>query len=219
MSAPVDLDAMSDEEFAAYLAALDEEQKATTPEQIWRAAYREEMRQRRFVGFQPDLFGAAPVTHYRSHRPAAPFERPPIESLEAKLARIEGDPLATFGPPRADRPAFLTREEKARIVAGAANWLQIGQRVQIVDGPGTIDPDYGPYRMIGREGVVWRLCSSVFTDHCRVFLDPVGAERTEKIVFVELRDLEPRASASVMPSLGIGEVVPTQDPMVRRRQF
>ena len=40
MSAPVDLDAMSDEEFAAYLAALDEEQKATTPEQIWRISSR-----------------------------------------------------------------------------------------------------------------------------------------------------------------------------------
>src|SRR3546814_1769750 len=90
-----------------------------------------------------------------------------------------------------DRPTFLTDEEKAVIINGAANWLHIRQRVRIVDGPGPVDPQYGPYRFIGREGVVWRLCSSVFADRCYVFLDPVGAERAEKIVFVELRDIAP----------------------------
>src|SRR3546814_13784227 len=103
--------------------------------------------------------------------------------LEAKLARIEGDRAASFGPGRADRPTFLTDEEKAVIINGAANWLHIRQRVRIVDGPGPVDPQYGPYRFIGREGVVWRLCSSVFADRCYVFLDPVGAERAEKLVF------------------------------------
>lgn len=200
MTGAADLDAMTDEEFLAYLAALDEAQQPTTPDQLWRAAYREEMRQRRIVGYQPDLFGRDPVTHYRRHRPAAEFPRPPIEPIADKLARIEGDPPATFGPPRADRPAYLSSDAKAAIINGAANWLHVGQRVKIVDGPGPVDPEYGPYRFIGREGVVWRLCSTVFADHCRVFLDPVGAERSEKIVSVELRDLRPLASPNRIPA-------------------
>lgn len=86
------------------------------------------------------------------------------------------------------------------MISGAANWLYVSQRVRIIDGPGPVDPQYGPYRFIGREGVVWRLCSSVFADHCRVFLDPVGAERSEKIVFIEIRDIAPLASsASSLP--------------------
>lgn len=201
MTNAADLDAMTDEEFLAYLAALDEAQRPSTPEQLWRATYREEMRQRRIVGYQPDLFGRDPVTHYRRHRPAAEFPRPPVESIAGKLARIEGDPLAALGPPRADRPANLSPDEKASIINGAANWLHVSQRVKIVDGPGPVDTEYGPYRFIGREGVVWRLCSTVFADHCRVFLDPVGAERGEKIVFVELRDLQPLASPTQLPSL------------------
>ena len=191
MSSAPDLDAMSPEEFLAYLDQLDRAEKPKTPEQIWRAAYREEQRQKRILGYQPDLFGADPVTHFRRHRPAPDFPRPAIESLEAKLARIEGDRAAAFGPGRADRPTFLSEEEKAVVIAGAANWLHVKQRVRIVDGPGPVDPEYGPYRFIGREGVVWRLCSSVFADHCRIFLDPVGAERSEKIVFVEVRDITP----------------------------
>src|SRR3546814_9450098 len=76
--------------------------------------------------------------------------------------------------------------------------------VRISDGPGPVDPQYGPYRSIGREGVVWRLCSSVFADHCRVFLDPVGAERAEKIVFIEIRDIEPLASSASSPPMSPG---------------
>lgn len=185
------LDDMSAEEFVAHLDALDRAGRVKTPEQLWREAYREEQRQRRVVGYQPDLFGAGPVTHFRRHRAAPDFSRPPIETLEAKLARIEGDRAATFGPGRSDRPTFLSDEEKGVIIAGAANWLHIRQRVRIVDSPVPVDPEYGQYRFIGRAGVVWRLCSSVFADHCYVFLDPVGAERAEKIVFVELRDLAP----------------------------
>ena len=196
-----DLDAMSPEEFAAYLDQLDRAEKPQTAEQIWRAAYREEQRRKRILGYQPDLFGGDAVTHFRRNRAAPEFERPPIEGLAAKLARIEGDRLATFGPSRADRPAFLNDEEKAAVIGGGANWLFVSQRVRIVDGPGPVDPDYGPYRYIGREGVVWRLCSSVFADHCRVFLDPVGAERVEKIVFIEIRDIAPLASsASSLPT-------------------
>ena len=65
----------------------------------------------------------------------------------------------------------------------------IGQRVRIKASPLTIDGT--GERRVGREGVVWRLCSPVFADHTYVNLDLVGAERTEKIVFIELRDIEP----------------------------
>ena len=199
-----DLDAMSAEEFAAHLDQLDRAEKPQTPEQIWRAAYREDQRRKRILGYQPDLFGGEAVTHFRRNGPAPDFERPPIEELAAKLSRIEGNPLATFGPPRADRPAFLSDEDRAAVISGAANWLYVGQRVRITDGPGPVDPQYGPYRFIGREGVVWRLCSSVFADHCRVFLDPVGAERAEKIVFIEIRDIEPLASSASSPPMPPG---------------
>ena len=65
--------------------------------------------------------------------------------------------------------------------------------MRIVDGPGPVDPSFGGYRFIGREGVVYRLCSPVFAERVYIFLDPVGAERAEKIAFVELRDVEPIA--------------------------
>ena len=204
MSHAPDLNAMSPEEFAAYLDQLDRAEKPQTPEQIWRATYREEQRRKRILGYQPDLFGGDAVTHFRRNRAAPEFERPPIEDLAAKLARIEGDRFAAFGPPREDRPAFLNDEERAAVISGAANWLYVSQRVRIIDGPGPVDPQYGPYRFIGREGVVWRLCSSVFADHCRVFLDPVGAERAEKIVFIEIRDIEPLASSASSPPMPPG---------------
>ena len=160
----------------------------------WRKEYREAQFRDRIVGVQHDLFGGSAVTHYRRHTPQAAFERPPIEGIDAKLERIAGDPVATFGPERADRPTYLSREEKDAIIRGAANWLHLGQRIRIIDGPGAVDPAFGGYRFIGREGAVYRLCSSVFADHVYVFLDPVGAERAEKVAFVELRDLEPIAS-------------------------
>jgi hypothetical protein len=114
-----------------------------------------------------------------------------IETIDAKLQRIADNPTATFGPARADRPAFLSTEERDEIIRSAANWLHLGQRVRIVDGPGAVDPAYGGYRWIGREGGVYRLCSPVFAERVYVFLDPVGSERAEKEVFVEIRDLEP----------------------------
>ena len=76
MTGAPDLDAMTAEEFVAYLDDLDRAEKPRTPEQIWRAAYREEQRQKRVVGYQPDLFGGDPVTHFRRHRPAPDFPRP-----------------------------------------------------------------------------------------------------------------------------------------------
>ena len=62
--------------------------------------------------------------------------------------------------------------------------------MRLIDAPGAVDPAYGIQRFLGRLGVVWRLCRG-FEDHCYVFFDPVGGERTAKIEFVELRDLEP----------------------------
>jgi hypothetical protein len=47
--------------------------------------------------------------------------------------------------------------------------------------------------------VIWRLCSPVFAGHTYVYLDPTGAERVEKIVMVELRDVEPIDDALLVP--------------------
>ncbi|MFN7104602.1 MAG: hypothetical protein ACK4N1_18445, partial [Pseudorhizobium sp.] len=54
-------------------------------------------------------------------------------------------------------------------------------------------------RRVGRKGVIWRLCSPVFADHTYVYLDPIGAERAEKIAMVELRDVEPIEDKLLVP--------------------
>lgn len=164
--------------------------KNLSPDGRWREDYRREMAKRRELGVQLDMWGKH-VTHYRRNpdKPAAPDPRPQ-ETLKEKLARIRDYRAATFGPERADRPTFLTDAQRDEIARGAANWLRIGQRVRIVDGPGEVDPQYARGR-IGREGVVWRLCSPVFRERVYVFLDPVGAERTDKVEFIEIRDIEP----------------------------
>lgn len=164
-----------------------------TDDDRWRADYAEEQRRRRIVGYQQDLFASTAITHYR-RSPAAPFvERPPIETVAAKLDRIKGDPFATFGPPRSDRPSIMTQRQRKAFVRGAANWLNERQRVTLVDAPGSVDPAFGIQRYLGRHGVIWRLCGSTFADHCYVFFDAVGAERTAKIHMVEIRDLAPRS--------------------------
>ena len=159
-------------------------------EDRWRRDYQTEQERRRVVGHQQDLFAAKPVTHYHRHRAAPSWDRPPDEPIGAKLRRIAGDPFATFGPERSDRASILSAEEKAAVVDRAANWLRVGQRVRLIDAPGSVDPAFGIQRFLGRFGVIWRLCRS-FEDHCYVFFDPVGGERTDKIEFTELRDLEP----------------------------
>ena len=186
---------VSREEFDELMAIVrsgPEQRQPLTDETRWRQAYQDEQRRKRVVGYQQDLFGRQTVTHYRHNPPAPEVERPPIETVAAKLERIRGDPSATFGPPRSDRPAILTAAQKAAIVRAAANWLHVGQRVHLADAPGTVDPAFGHQRYLGRAGVVWRLCRS-FSDHCYIFLDPVGGERTDNIIMVELRDLEPVA--------------------------
>lgn len=131
------------------------------------------------------------MTHYRRNAPAPEWARAPIETTEQKLERIKGDPFATFGPPRSDRPSILTRAERDAIVRKTSNWLGVRRRVRLVDAPGSVDPAFGIQRYLGREDVVWRLCGAPFVDHCYVFFDAVGGERTAKIEFAELRDLEP----------------------------
>ena len=180
------------EEFEALLAIVrSDQERPLSDDDRWRRTYQEDQRRKRVVGYQQDLFHARAITHFRHNAPAPEVERPPVETIEAKLERIKDDPLATYGPLRSDRPAFLTQAERASIVRSAANWLRVRQRVRIVDAPGSVDPAFGPQRFLGRVGVVWRLCAGTFADHCYVFLDPVGGERTDKIAMVELRDLEP----------------------------
>lgn len=157
----------------------------------WREEYAEDQRRRRINGYQQDLFNSTAITYYR-RSPAAPImERPPVETIAAKLDRIKDDPLATFGPPRSDRQSILTHRQRQTIVRGAANWLNVRQRVTLIDVPGSVDPAFGIQRYLGRHGVIWRLCGSTFADHCYVFFDAVGAERTAKIQMVEVRDLVP----------------------------
>lgn len=178
------------EETMALLRTPPETAKALTDEDRWRRDYQAEQERRRVVGYQQDLFADKVTTHYHRHLPAPSWDRPPDETIEDKLDRIAGDPLATFGPKRSDPPAHLTASEKAAIVAKAANWLHVGQRVRLVDAPGSVDPAFGIQRYLGRSGVVWRCCRT-FRDHCYVFFDPVGGERTAKIELAELRDLQP----------------------------
>lgn len=185
---------VSPDEFAELMAIVrlaEDGPRPQTEDDLWRSAYAEEQRQRRVVGYQQDLFGPKATTHYHRNRAAPASARPPVETIEQKLERIHGDPSATFGPPRSDRPSILSQAERAAIVRKAGNWLAVRRRVRLVDAPGSVDPAFGIQRYLGREGVVWRLCAGPFADHCYVFFDPVGAERTAKIEMAELRDLEP----------------------------
>ncbi|VVT31641.1 conserved hypothetical protein [Sphingomonas aurantiaca] len=166
--------------------------KPPTPEAVWRRAYHEAMFSRRLVGVQHDLFGAKPTTHMHKAKPVPVSDWKP-EPVEEKLARIASDRNATFG---IGRPA-LSEDEKAAVIRGAANWLRIGQRVRLVGSFASYDGR--AERRVGRKGVIWRLCSPVFADHTYVYLDPVGAERAEKIAQVELRDVEPIEDGLLVP--------------------
>lgn len=168
--------------------------KPSTPEALWRRAYHEAMFNRRLVGVQHDLFGGKPTTHMHKAKPGPTSDCRP-EPVEEKLARIARDPNATFG---IGRPA-LTDDEKTALIRGAANWLRVGQRVRIVGSFASYDGRAD--RRVGRKGVVWRLCSPVFADHTYVYLDPVGAERVEKIAMVELRDVAPIDDAPIVAIL------------------
>lgn len=178
----------------AELMAIVREQDDTAPrndDDRWRKAYAEQQHRLRIVGYQQDLFASTAITHYRRNAAAPPSQHRPIETIEAKMNRIRHDPSATFGPPRTDRPGIVPEPQRRAIVRGAANWLNVRQRVRLADAPGSVDPAFGIQRFLGRVGVIWRLCGSSFADHCYVFFDAVGSERTAKIQMVEVRDLEP----------------------------
>jgi hypothetical protein len=172
----------SEEEFAE-LMALARERPPLTPDGQWRHDYHAAMIARRTIGVQPDLFGAKVVTHMHRTRPGPVIDWQP-EPVDEKLARIARDPHAAFG---IGRPQ-LSDEEKAAMLRSAANWLRLGQRVRLIGSSASIDGQFE--RRVGRVGVVWRV-SRTITDYVHIYLDPVGAERSEKIVFVELRDVEP----------------------------
>ncbi|WP_299107730.1 hypothetical protein [uncultured Bradyrhizobium sp.] len=91
--------------------------------------------------------------------------------------------------------AHSVRKIHFRVVT--PNWLRLGQRVRIVGSFASYDGRAD--RRVGRKGVIWRLCSPVFADHTYVYLDPVGAERAEKIAQVELRDVAPIEDALLVP--------------------
>lgn len=147
-----------------------------SPEALWRTEQRKAAAERRHAGSQPDLFGGATVHHqHRARHPAKP----------TTLARDPSDPPAWC---RTVRPR-LDPETQAAMLASAANWLRVGQRVQIVTTARTIDG--ADEKRLGRVGTVWRICSPVFPEWTYVNLDLIGAERTEKVEFLEIRDLEP----------------------------
>jgi len=184
---------VSEQEYRALMAIVrgEDRPRPLSDDDRWRSDYAQAQRRRRIVGYQQDLFSTAAITHYRRSAAAPIVERPPVETVAAKLERTKGDPFATFGPPRTDRPSILSDRHRRMIVRGAANWLTVRQRVTLVEAPGAVDPAFGIQRYLGRHGVIWRLCGSTFADHCYVFFDAVGAERVAKIQMVEVRDLRP----------------------------
>lgn len=185
---------VTEEEFNELVALMRDgaPRKPPTPEALWRRAYHEAMFNRRLVGVQHDLFGGKPTTHMHKAKPGPVIDWQP-GPVEDKLARIARDRNATFG---IGRP-MLNAEEKAAVIGGAANWLRIGQRVRIAGSFASYDGR--AERRVGRKGVIWRLCSPVFADHTYVYLDPIGAERAEKIAMMELRDVEPIEDGLLVP--------------------
>lgn len=165
------------------------------PDAQWRLDYRRSQRQRRLAGVQADLFGAPAVEHFhRNPRPPSSEEWPldyevtRFQHLSPKeqVRLLAEDPHTPWA--RATR-VRLTTDEKAAMIASAANWLWLGQRVRITSSSPSIDSS--KERQVGRVGTVWRTCGPPFDDYVHVNLDLVGQERTEKVVFVELRDVEP----------------------------
>ena len=165
------------------------------PDAQWRLDYRRSQRQRRLAGVQPDMFGAPAVEHFhRNPKPPSPEEWP----LDYEVTRFQDlspqeqvrllaeDPHTPWARSTRKR---LTADEKAAMIASAANWLRLGQRVRITSTSPSIDGS--KERQAGRVGTVWRTCRPPFDDYVHINLDLVGQERTEKIVFVELRDVEP----------------------------
>lgn len=107
-------------------------------------------------------------------------------SSEEQFSLLAEDPYAPWARTTRKR---LSPEEKAAMIASAANWLHLGQRVRTTGSAPSIDGSNE--RRVGRVGVVWRTYRPPFEDYVHINLDLVGQECTEKVVFVELRDVVP----------------------------
>ncbi|KOX60315.1 hypothetical protein ADL19_02395 [Streptomyces purpurogeneiscleroticus] len=173
--------------------------RSGTDARSW-AEYRQAQYKRVLIGIQPDLFGAPVVEVFRpSPKMTAPETGTPEYEVEMfhglppekQALRLAADPQTPFA--RTTRGSS-TEAEKAALIVSAANWLRVGQPVRIAGAPLTLDGDAG--RRVGHTGVVWRLCRPAFADHAYVNLDLIGAERSEKVVFVELCDVEPIEAAA-----------------------
>ncbi|WP_320188742.1 hypothetical protein RMS29_027880 (plasmid) [Agrobacterium rosae] len=160
----------------------------------WRAEYRQAQYEKRLAGIQPDMFGGPAIEHFHrcTTRPPEAFT-PQYEvqwfhdlSEQEQSALLAADPQTPFA--RTGRKS-LSKEESAAVISAAQNWLRLGQRVRVIDAPVSLDGE--PEKRVGREGVIWRLCSTAFADRVYVNFDPLMRERSEKIAFLELRDIIP----------------------------
>ncbi|WP_288083782.1 hypothetical protein [Shinella sp.] len=173
----------------------ERERPILTPDGQWRADYRKAQRQCRIAGVRPDMFGAPATEHFHRNRKPPKAEDWPLDfeitrfhdlSPKEQAHQLAADSHTPWA--RSTRKK-LTPEERAAMIASAANWLRLGQRVRIMGTSPSIDG--ANERRVGRAGVVWRVCGEPFADYVHINLDLIGQERTEKVVFVELRDVEP----------------------------
>ena len=171
------------------------ERPTPSPDAQWRAEYRKAQYQRRLASAQPDLFGGPMIENF--HRNAKPpaaedchldYEMTRFHDLspEEQVRQLAADPQTPWA--RTTRKA-LTPEEKAAMIASAANGLRLVQSVRVSGTSPSIDGSNE--RRVGRVGVVWRLCSTPFADYVYINLDLIGQERSEKVILVELRDIVP----------------------------
>lgn len=170
------------------------ERPTPTADAQWRADYRKAQHQRRLECAQPDLFGGPTIEHFcRNAKPptaedwSLDYEMTPFhDHSPEEQARQLAAPHTPWA--RTNRKA-MTSKEKAAMIASAANWLRLGQRVRVTGTSPSIDGSNE--RRLGRVGVVWRLCSAAFADYVYINLDLVGQERSEKVIFIGLRDVAP----------------------------
>lgn len=160
----------------------------------WRAEYRQAQYEKRFAGIQPDMFGGPTIEHFHrctTPRPVAwtpDYEVQWFHDLSAQQQSelLAADPQTPFA--RTGRRT-LSKDEREAVISAAQNWLRLGQRVRVIGSPLSFDGE--PEKRVGREGVIWRTCSVAFADHVYVNFDPLQRERTEKVAFLELRDIAP----------------------------
>lgn len=144
------------------MTGQEQPKRQPSADALWRIDYRQRRHDQRVATVQPDLFGAPAIELFHPNTMPRPAPR-----------------SARNFKPRPD----LTPAELTALVGSARNWHHVGQRARI--------SAESPSQYAGRVGVIWRRCSPVFADHVYLSLDPVGKETSDKIAFVELRDVEP----------------------------